>query len=59
MRVEPTAHYIAFQEKNIQWKNQANVLIDPTIWEYLEYMHMIKGLKNPYGKIHFQMKPEI
>ena len=42
-RVYPTAQHIAVLATNMWEHHQANVVIDPTTGESLEYRHLIKG----------------
>ena len=40
--MDPIAQHVAVLEKNLQGRHQANVVIDPTTGELLEYRHIIK-----------------
>ena len=41
--MKPMAQHVVVLATNLQGRNRANVVIDPTTGSSLEYMHLIKG----------------
>ena len=50
------AQHVTVLATNMQGQHQANVVIDPTTGELLEYRHLIKGPTKAIWAIHLQTK---